>query len=53
LHVDLWNAKAVTADVVEEEADAPQAADAPEERDLHRSLAERLRFTRGRSGGER
>jgi hypothetical protein len=42
LHVDLWNAK-----VVLEPPDEPEEHPAPE---LHRSLAARLRFSRGNSG---
>jgi hypothetical protein len=46
LHVDLWNAKSAAVD-------APAGEDEEaEERDVHRTLAERLRFSRGRAGGE-
>ena len=45
LHVDLWNAK---------EARVEPAVDGDEslQPDLHRSLADRLRFSRGRAGDE-
>ena len=45
LHVDMWNAKVAL--------EPPDAAEEPEEQpapDLHRSLAARLRFSRGNSG---
>jgi len=42
LHVDLWNAKVVLGP-----PDEPEERPAPE---LHRSLAARLRFSRGNSG---
>jgi hypothetical protein len=42
LHVDLWNTKAAGLEAVAD-------GDEPAERDLHRSLAERLRFSRGRA----
>jgi hypothetical protein len=45
LHVDLWNAKEVR---VEPPADGDESL----QPDLHRSLAERLRLSRGRAGGE-
>jgi hypothetical protein len=45
LHVDLWNAKAAIAEAARDEDDSPQ-------QDLHRSLADRLRLTRGRTSGE-
>jgi hypothetical protein len=45
LHIDLWNAKAPEV----EPAGAAHEVTAP---DLHRSLAARLRFSRGRVGGE-
>jgi hypothetical protein len=45
LHIDLWNAKAAQ---VEPSSDDDQGA-VP---DLPRSLAARLRFSRGRAGGE-
>lgn len=40
LHVDLWNAKAPPEPVIVEESFQP---------DLHRTLADRLRFGRGRA----
>ena len=49
LHVDLWNAKAT----LEPAALEPSTPDEQDERaafDLHRSLAARLRFSRGNSG---
>jgi hypothetical protein len=45
LHVDLWNAKAAIAEAVRDGDESPQ-------QDLHRSLADRLRLTRGRTSGE-
>ena len=44
LHIDLWNARAAHVDAAGEDAEP-----AP---DLHRSLAARLRFSRGRAGSE-
>jgi hypothetical protein len=44
LHVDLWNARAVL------EPSAPDEQDERAAFDLHRSLASRLRFSRGNSG---
>jgi hypothetical protein len=44
LHVDLWNAKTAL------EAPAPAEQDVRSATDLHRSLAARLRFSRGNSG---
>ena len=44
LHVELWNARAAHVDTAGD-ADSPGA-------DLHRSLAARLRFGRGRAGSE-
>ena len=45
LHVDLWNAKAVGLDAVAHREERP-------EHDLDRSLAARLRFSRGRAAGD-
>jgi hypothetical protein len=45
LHVDLWNAKAVQVETVRD-------ADEHSEPDLHRSLAARLRLSRGHAGGD-
>jgi hypothetical protein len=45
LHVDLWNAKAVGLDAAAHE-------DERREPDRHRSLAARLRFSRGRAAGD-
>lgn len=47
LHIDVWNAKA--AQVAVEPPSHDDEAAAP---DLHRSLAARLRFSRGRAGGQ-
>jgi hypothetical protein len=44
LHVDLWNAKTVGLAAAQE--------DERPEHDLHRSLAARLRFSRGRAAGD-
>jgi hypothetical protein len=46
LHVDLWNAKGARVVSAADEDETFQPAD------LHRTLAERLRFSRGRAGGE-
>jgi len=49
LHVDLWNAKAAIAEAARDgDGDGDESA----QQDLHRSLAERLRLTRGRTSGE-
>jgi hypothetical protein len=45
LHVDLWNAKAVGLDAAADEDEQPEP-------DLLRSLATRLRFSRGRAAGD-
>ena len=45
LHVDLWNAKGARLESAHDEEEGFQP-------DLHRSLAERLRFSRGRAEGE-
>jgi hypothetical protein len=45
LHVDLWNAKTAGLDAAAQEDERP-------EHDLHRSLAARLRFSRGRAAGD-
>src|SRR5262249_12213834 len=45
LHVDLWSAKRVDVDLSTD-------ADSGFQPDLHRTLAERLRFGRGRARGE-
>lgn len=45
LHVDLWHAKSATVEAALDGDETP-------ERDLHRSLADRLRLSRGRTTGE-
>ena len=46
LHVDLWNAKGARVQPADKEGETFQPPD------LHRTLAERLRFSGGRAGGE-